>query len=109
MADVKKWPVKPTYKGQLDIFGDTYDVNLVGVVSSTPPKITVGAQLFTKIMDNFITKKVDVGGVKYELKAYNADAISPALNIFEKDSIGYVGDDIAKNEIDSKNLGIYKV
>lgn len=109
LADVKKWPVKPTYKGQLDILDDTYDVNLVGVVSSTPTKITVGAQLFTKIMDNFITKQVDVGGVKYELKDYNSDAILPASSIFKRDSTGYVGDIKAENEIKSEKLGIYKV
>lgn len=109
LADVKKWPVKPTYKGQLDILGDTYDVNLIGDVSSTPPKITVGAQLFKKIMNNFITKKVKIGDVQYELKDYNTDAISLAFRIFEKEPTGYVGDIKSENEIKSKNLGIFKV
>jgi hypothetical protein len=108
-AKITRKPVKPTYKGQIKLGSESVEINLVGDVSSTPSGITVGAQLFTKIMKNFITKKVNVGNVQYELKAYNADAISPAESIFKRDSTGYVGDIKAENEIKSEKLGIYKV
>lgn len=108
-AEITRKPVKPTYKGQIKLGSESVEINLVGDVSSTPPGITVGAQLFTKIMDNFKTKKVNVDGIEYELKAYNTDAILPASSIFKRDTTGYVGDIKAENEIKSRKLGIYKV
>lgn len=108
-VEVTNWPATPNYKGKIKLGSESVEINLIGVVSSTPPGITVDAQLFTKIMDNFTTKPVEVGGVKYELKSYNTDAISPASSIFKRDSTGYIGDIKAENEIKSRILGIYKV
>ena len=108
-GQITRKPVKPTYKGQIKLGSEFVEINLVGDVSSTPAGITVGAQLFTKIMDKFKTKKVTVDGVQYELKAYNTDAILPASSIFKRDTTGYVGDIKAENEIKSRKLGIYKV
>lgn len=106
---ITKKPVKPAYKGQIDSYDNLYDINLVGDFSSTPSGLTVDTQLFINVMKNFITKKVNVGNVQYELKAYNSDAILPASSIFKRDSTGYVGDIKAENEIKSEKLGIYKV
>jgi len=108
-AEVTNWPATPNYKGKIKLGSESVEINLIGDVSSTPLGITVGAQLFTKIMDNFKTKPVEVGGVKYKLKSYNSNAISPALSIFKRDSTGYIGDIKAENEIKSRNLGIYKI
>ena len=106
---ITKNPVKPTYKGQIDSYDNLYDINLVGDFSSTPSGLTVDIQLFINMMKHFITKKVNVGNVQYELKAYNSDAILPASSIFKRHSTGYVGDIKAENEIKIKKLGIYKV